>query len=235
MYKSCGRSHKASPRWAARELHPSLRATCVLVLVHSHGPHCILRHGIGNALMLVDHVVMVYAPHMDHAVGFVVRMLVGQVCIEASISIIFISTQCSASMYFWELVNDLVPISWDKCLVVHGWINMGVESGHLIPSPSYVVIYLTWDLLGIASCGNKNFILYCLSSSWVSCLVSNSPAFKAPLGVELLLVLGTSSRTELPFVLGTPYRAELPIKRECLHTSLSKWSYCHAQSLGFYH
>lgn len=86
--------------------------------------------------------------------------------------------------------------------VAHGWVNMKVEQGHLILSPSCTVFILTWDLLEEASCDNKNFTMqYCLSFSWVSRLMPD------------LLSPGALSRIRLLSVTGTLPHIRLPVKR----------------------
>lgn len=83
----------------------------------------------------------------------------------------------------------------------HGWVNMRVEPGCLIPSLLYIMFCLTWDQLEKASYSNRNFTLRCLLSSWVLCLMLDPSTSRAP------------SQTGLPFILGTLLYTRLPINR----------------------
>lgn len=85
-----------------------------------------------------------------------------------------ILTRCSTSTWLWEL-TIAAPMHWSKNLIDYGWENIRVKAGHSIPSLSYAVFTLTWDVLGVASCSNRNFIMqYCMLSSRVSRLVPDS-------------------------------------------------------------
>lgn len=99
---------------------------------------------------------------------------------------------------------------WSKCLIAHGWTNIGIELGRFIPSPSYVVICLTWDLLkkfsviietslyNIACYSLKYLISYLIYLYLILHIALSSYSY-----LELYLALSFHLHLELHLVLST--------------------------------